>query len=65
MSANTRKYEDYLEYLPGKEQRAAEEAIYTENSEDDMAMAIIKRTNRQNPNPEKPGKDRRNLLKRY
>lgn len=65
MSANTRKYEDYLEYLPEKEREAAEEALYTENSEDKMAMAIIRRTNRQKPVTAKPENARRNLLKQY
>jgi len=31
MSANTRKYEDYLEYLPEKEREAAEEAGFSQH----------------------------------
>jgi len=65
MSANIRKYEDYLDCLPEKEREAAEEAIYTGNKSDGMAMAIIRRTNRQKPATTKPQKSRRNLLKQY
>lgn len=63
MSANTRKYEEYLEYLPEKEREAAEEAIYTENKDDKMAMAIIRQTNRKKTTPAKPQNSRRNVLK--
>lgn len=65
MSANTRNYEDYLDHLPEKEREAAEEAIYAEENKDNMAMAIIRRTNRQNPDTAKPENGRRNLLERY
>jgi len=65
MSANTRKYEEYLEYLPKKEREAAEEALYTDKKDDGMAMAIIRRTNRQKPATAKPENGRRNLLKQY
>lgn len=65
MSPNTRKYEDYLGYLPEKEREAAEEAIYSDSKEDKMAMAIIRRTNRKKPASTKVQKDRRNLLKQY
>lgn len=65
MSANTRKYEDYLEYLPEKEREAAEEALYAKESEEGMAMAIIRQVNRQNQNTGRPGKGRRNLLEQY
>jgi hypothetical protein len=65
MSANTRKYEDYLEYLPEKEREAAEEAIYAGNKGDGMAMAIIRQTNRQNTEIVNPENGRRNLPERY
>lgn len=65
MSANTRKYEDYLDCLPEKEREAAEEAIYDSNEDDRMAMAIIRRTNRQKPVAAKAEKGRKNLLKQY
>ncbi len=65
MSANTRKYEEYLEYLPEKEREAAKEAIYGDNEDDRMAMAIIRRTNCQKPASVKSKKARRNLLKQY
>lgn len=65
MSANTRKYEEYLEYLPEKEREAAEEAIYTENKDEGMAMAIVRQTNRQKQSASKTDKGRRNLLKQY
>lgn len=65
MSANIRKYEDYLDCLPEKEREAAEEAIYADNEDDRMAMAIIRRTNRQKPTAAEPENGRRNLLKQY
>jgi len=65
MSANTRKYEDCLENLHEKEREAAEEAIYAEENPDKMAMAIIRQTNRQNPDPAEAENGRRNLLERY
>ena len=65
MSANTRKYEEYLEYLPEKEREAAEEAIYTEDKEDGMAMAIIRQSNRQKQENAKTDNGRKNLLKQY
>lgn len=65
MSANTRKYEEYLEYLPEKEREAAEVAIYTDDSEDGMAMAIIRQSNRQKQKSVKTDNGRRNLLKQY
>jgi len=65
MSANTRKYEEYLEYLPEKEREAAEEIIYADTEEDKMAMAIIRRTNCQKQITTNPKKGRRNLLEHY
>lgn len=53
MSANIRKYEDHLHYLPEKERKAAEEALYIEEEDEAVALSIVRQQNRSNPEKKK------------
>lgn len=46
MSANHRAYEDHLEYLPEKERKALEEAIFIEKEIEDTTKSMIRQINR-------------------
>ncbi len=56
------EYTKSLDYLPKKERKAAEEALYIGEDPENLVPSIIRQINRK---PENPEKQRRNVYERF
>lgn len=49
MSVNPTTFKQYLEYLPEREGKALEEAVYIKGEPENVAISVVEQLNRRNP----------------